>query len=43
MIKIHLVFYILLLKPIPINSKLVTTVELDKNQEYEVKYILDKR
>jgi hypothetical protein len=41
--KIHPVFHILLLKPTPINSKLVTIVELDENQEYEVEHILDKR
>jgi hypothetical protein len=41
--KIYLVFYILLFEPVPINSKLVITVELDENQEYEVERILDKR
>jgi hypothetical protein len=41
--KIHPVFHILLLEPTSINSKLIITVELDENQEYEVERILDKR
>ena len=42
MLKIHLVFYILLLEPAPKNTKITKDIEINNNtkQEYKVKEIL---
>ena len=39
MLKIHLVFYILLLEPAPENAKITKNIEINKDteQEYKVK------